>query len=53
MQLRQKIAQTPLKNPLEKTIENDRSAINGFCFVCDCKVCRILKMEKTIKYLLI
>ena len=35
-----------VKNPEETTMKNGRSAIKGFCSVCECKVFRIGKMKK-------
>ena len=35
-----------IKNPEETKMKNGRSAIKGFCSVCDCKVFRIGKMKK-------
>ena len=35
-----------IKNPKETTMKNGRSAIKGFCSVCECKVFRIGKMKK-------
>jgi len=35
-----------IKNPEETIMKNGRSAIKGFCSVCECKVFRIGKMKK-------
>ena len=35
-----------IKNPEETTMKNGRSAIKGFCSVCECKVFRIGKIKK-------
>ncbi|WP_179370584.1 DUF5679 domain-containing protein [Nitrosopumilus ureiphilus] len=35
-----------IENPEETTMKNGRPAIRGICFVCKCKVFRIIKMKK-------
>ena len=35
-----------IKNPKKTTMKNGRAAVKGFCSVCNCKVSRVVKIEK-------